>query len=120
MGTTPGKGQADFWAEGDWNAICAQCGRKRKASMMVKNPPGTPCSGMYTCPEHYDSRQPQDFVKGIVDKMTAPWTQQIGMTFLYTCDLQTRAAIPGAGVSGCMQAGYVPANFSELWNGWVA
>ena len=73
----PGRGRADYLELGDWNAACAQCGRKRKASEMRQLPAGVPGGGMYVCyPEHWDFRQPQDFVRGIPDKMAAPWTQQ--------------------------------------------
>lgn len=68
--TTPGKGRADYLELGDWNAACSMCGRKRKASTMVKN-----WQGMWRCPEHNEPRQPQDFVRGIPDKQTAPWVQ---------------------------------------------
>ena len=120
MGTTPQKGQADYLALGDWNAYCAQCGRKRKASQMKRLPPGVPASGQYVCPEHYDSRQPQDFVRGIPDKMATPWVQIFSPIYLYTCDSVNSSAVTGVAVSGCARAGFVVPNFLELYSGWVA
>lgn len=120
MGTTPPKGEADYLVLGSWNAICAQCGRKRKADQMKRLPPGVPASGMYVCPEHYDSRQPQDFVRGVPDKMTPPWVQSISDAFIYTCDLQTRMAMTGVAISGCAESGFIPNNAMELLDGWVA
>lgn len=76
--TVPQKGQADHLQLGDWNAICSVCGRKYKASEMVKQPDGvgTPWGGgTYVCKRDYRPRQPQDFVRGIPDKMAAPWVQ---------------------------------------------
>ena len=67
---TPGKGRADFLDLGDWNAVCSMCGRKRKASQMVKN-----WQGMYRCPEHNEARHPQDFVRAVPDVQTPPWVQ---------------------------------------------
>lgn len=72
------KGQADFLALGDWNAICSVCGRKYKASTMVKLPKGVggPWGGdTYVCQRDWRPRQTQDFVRGIPDKITPPWTQ---------------------------------------------
>ena len=63
-------GRADFYKEGDWNAACSMCGRKRKASTMVKN-----WQGMWRCPEHNDTRHPQDFVKALPEITTPPWVQ---------------------------------------------
>lgn len=76
--TVPQKGQADHLELGSWNAICSVCGRKYKASEMVKQPDGvgTPWGGgTYVCKRDYRPRQPQDFVRGIPDKMAPPWVQ---------------------------------------------
>lgn len=70
MGTAPRKGRADYLALGNWNALCSMCGRKRKASEMVRN-----WEGQYRCPVHNEIRQPQDFVRGVPDIMTPPWVQ---------------------------------------------
>jgi hypothetical protein len=75
---TPPKGHADYLALGDWNAICSVCGRKYKASEMVKLPEGIGGpwgGGTYVCKRDWRPRQPQDFVRGIPDKMAPPWTQ---------------------------------------------
>jgi len=68
--TTPPKGRADYLALGDWNVVCYQCGRKRKASYMRRH-----WQGYYVCPEHWEVRHPQDFVRGVADVQTPPWTQ---------------------------------------------
>lgn len=72
----PAKGRADFWEGGTWNAVCAQCNRKRKANEMQQLPPGVPGAGMYVCyPEHWDARHPQEFVRAVPDVMTTLWAQ---------------------------------------------
>jgi hypothetical protein len=77
MSTTPQKGRADYLELGTWNVACAECGRKRKAHDMRQLPPGVPGGGMWVCfPEHWNSRQPQDYVRGVPDKMAAPYVQQ--------------------------------------------
>ena len=71
----PGKGRADYYDEGGYNALCYECGRKRKASDLVKH-----WQGYYVCPEHWEARHPQDFVRGIKDIETPPWVQDAGYT----------------------------------------
>lgn len=68
--STPGKGRAGYLALGDWNAICFECGRKFKSTMLKRH-----WQGYYVCPEHWEPRHPQDFVRGIPDVQTPPWTQ---------------------------------------------
>lgn len=63
-------GQADYLAIGDYNTVCFECGRKRKASTLRKH-----WQGYYVCPEHWEPRQSQDFVRSIPDVITPPWTQ---------------------------------------------
>ena len=63
-------GRADYLELGDWNAVCYECGRKRKASTLVRH-----WQGYYVCPEHNEPRQPQDFVRSVPDNQTPPWAQ---------------------------------------------
>ena len=79
----PQKGRADYLALGDYNVACSMCGRKRKASELVRN-----WQGFYRCPEHNEPRQPQDFARGIKEVISPPWAQietddfvQIPLTF---------------------------------------
>ena len=70
MSVTDGKGGSDYYAHGDWNTVCYECGRKKKASSLRRH-----WQGYYVCPEHWEPRQPQDFVRGTSDNQAAPWTQ---------------------------------------------
>lgn len=63
-------GRADYLELGGWNVQCYQCGRKRKASMLKKH-----WQGYWVCPEHWEPRHPQDFVRNITDNMTPAWSQ---------------------------------------------
>lgn len=65
-------GKADFLRLGDWNVQCFECGRKRKASEMKDH-----WQGYKVCPEHWEARHPQDFVRGTSDVQTPPWTQSM-------------------------------------------
>lgn len=78
-------GRSDFLRLGDFNAVCYQCGFKRKASEMEKN-----WQGYYVCPEHNEPRQTQDFVRAIPDDQTTPWAQPDPPT-IYT---YTNVALP--------------------------
>lgn len=53
-------GRADHYSPGDNNAICDSCGRKRKASTLKKT-----WDGFYVCPEHWEPRHPQDYVRNV-------------------------------------------------------
>ena len=99
----PIKGRADYFAPGDWNASCSLCGRKRKASQLVKN-----WQGFYRCPEHDEPRHPQDFVKGIQDVQAVPWSQPQTDIDLVICSFNGQAAIAAWGTAGCIVVG----NFS--------
>lgn len=65
-----GIGRADFFSMGDYNAVCYECGRKRKASTLKKH-----WQGYYVCEQHWEPRQLQDFVRNIPDVITPPWAQ---------------------------------------------
>ena len=58
------------WDSGDWIAICDVCGRKFKASRLMKR-----WDGMMTCPDDWEPRQPQDFVRGVADFQAPPYTR---------------------------------------------
>jgi hypothetical protein len=92
----PTKGRADYFAPGDWNVACSMCGRKRKASQMVKN-----WQGMYRCPEHNEARQPQDFVRATADIQTVPFAQPETDIDIVICTLNGVSAIPGCALPDC-------------------
>lgn len=64
------RGRADFWDPGQWNTVCYECGRKRKAGTLKRH-----WQGYYVCPEHWEARQPQDFARGVPDTQLPPWVQ---------------------------------------------
>lgn len=90
------RGRADYYADGDFNAVCSMCDRKRKASQMVRN-----WQGLYRCPEHNEIRQPQDFVRDVKDIMTTPWGQLPNDTYTSYCSINGMSAIPGYAIPGC-------------------
>lgn len=54
--------------KGNWIADCDICGRKYKASLLTERWDGLMC-----CPDDWEIRQPQDFVRGVPDTQIAPW-----------------------------------------------
>lgn len=63
-------GSADHLVLGDYNAVCYECGRKKKASTLVKH-----WQGYFVCPEHNEPRHPQDFVGKTPAQEPVPWSQ---------------------------------------------
>lgn len=91
-------GRADYLSLGDWNAACFRCGRKRKASTMKKQ-----WQGFYVCPEHWEPRHPQDFVRGVKENPSVPWSQPPLNQFIYPSN--NTAAIAGIAISGLAISG---------------
>ena len=60
-------GKADNYKHGDWNAICDTCGMKYKASELKLT-----WDNYLVCTQCWEPRQPQDFVRGKIDKQAVP------------------------------------------------
>lgn len=58
------------WDNGGWNTICDVCGRKFKNSDLQLR-----WDGLMTCSADWEIRQPQDFVRGVADIQTPPFTR---------------------------------------------
>jgi len=90
-------GQADFFAKGQWNFFCDLCGAKRKSSDGIKT-----WDNFYVCRKHKEERNPQDFLRGVRDDQSVPWSRpEASDTFVSVCTLQGTNAIPGYAVPGC-------------------
>jgi|ERR1700678_1908631 len=94
------RGRADYFAPGDFNAACSMCGRKRKASTMVRN-----WQGLYRCPDHNEPRQPQDFVRGVQDIQTPPWAQRETDLDVQICTFNSQSDVIGWLAAGCVVIG---------------
>lgn len=92
---------ADFYASGQFNFFCDLCGRKQKSARAMFT-----WNGLYVCKHHKEIRNPQDFLRGVKDDQTTPWSRpEAADTFLPFCDPQFNSAIPGYAVPGCSQSG---------------
>lgn len=98
----PIRGRADYLELGDWNAVCFECGRKRKASYMKKH-----WQGYWVCPEHWEARQPQDFVRAVPDIIQPPWVQPPEDTFVQVCTWEGRMGIVDVGTVDCMVVDFI-------------
>lgn len=92
----PIKGRADYYEPGDWNVACSMCGRKRKASELVRN-----WQGLWRCPIHNEPRQPQDFVANVKDVMTVAFDQPETNLPTAICTWNGLSAYPGWAEPGC-------------------
>ena len=96
----PIRGRADYYKPGDWNAVCSMCGAKRKASQLVLN-----WQGQYRCPEHNESRQPQDFVRAVPDVQSVPWSQPpVDQFITMVCDFVNSQGLADYAVADCARA----------------
>lgn len=93
----PPPGRADYLELSSWNAICYFCGRKRKSTDMKKQ-----WQGFWVCKEEWEPRQPQDFVKNVVDNQAPPWSQPpAAPVFIGVCTVAGRNALPGVAIPHC-------------------
>lgn len=98
------RGRADYLDLGNWNVVCFQCGRKFKAFEMRKH-----WQGYWVCPEHWEPREAQDFVKGVPDNPTPPWVQpEPADTFAPFCTPDDASAIPWRAIPGCLTPARLP------------
>lgn len=92
---------ADYFAPGDWGAICQACGRKVKASELRKR-----WDGFYVCEREYEPRQPQDFVRAVPDNQAPPFTSPMpDDQFVGVCSLSGGTGVAGYSEAGCWVAG---------------
>lgn len=55
---------------GQWNVICDRCGGQFKSSEVSKE-----WTNLVVCKTCYETRQPQDFVKGIRENIAVPFAR---------------------------------------------
>jgi hypothetical protein len=68
----------DYYKLGSWNALCDQCGQKRKAEDLHLQ-----WNGLRCCEKCFELRNSQDYVRGVPDPQGVPWSRQRGsLTFV--------------------------------------
>lgn len=101
-------GRADYFALGDWNAVCDHCGSKRKGSTLRKQ-----WNGLWACPEHWEPRQPQDFVKAVPEHPAPPFVRSPADLSISVCTPNGKSAYPGYAVPGCARPAYIHPAFDR-------
>jgi hypothetical protein len=61
-----------FYADGQWNVTCDLCGKKVKSSGVMKT-----WDNQYVCRHHKEERNPQDFLRGIRDNQSVPFSRPV-------------------------------------------
>lgn len=105
-------GKADYYADGQWNFYCDFCGAKNKSLDSMKT-----WSNYRVCQHHKEVRNPQDFVRGVKDNQSVPWTRPLTQPIFVgpACYLWDQSAYTGLAAAGCSQAGYAPLNSPILY-----
>lgn len=62
----------NYYIPGEFNVTCDVCSKKIKANEAKQR-----WDGFIVCPDDFENRHPQDFVKAQTDKITVPFTRPI-------------------------------------------
>ncbi len=94
--------KAPVYVKGDWKAVCDDCGKDYLASELRKR-----WDYLMVCSTCFEERQPQDYVRGSVDKMVVPWSRPKNQDQFVGgyCSPEGSCGIVGYGVVGCMVVG---------------
>jgi len=95
MSTTP------YWESGSFKVICDQCGREFRSYQLTKR-----WDGLMVCADDWEPRHPQDFVRGVADKIAPPYTRPEQQdSFVFSCTPVTSEGIADYGAADCARAG---------------
>lgn len=85
---------------GSWNAICDVCAQKYKSSEIRKR-----WDGLMVCPNDWEPRHPQDFLRSVPDRQAVPWSRpETPDDFVLVCTVITSVGMADIGVADCAQA----------------
>lgn len=88
---------------GDWNAICDSCGRKFKASTMMKR-----WDGVFVCKEDWEIKHPQLSLRVQGDKQWVPIPRpEATDIFINACNILNSQGKAGISIAGCAVAGKI-------------
>lgn len=63
-------GESNYYSDGQWNVTCDLCSKKIKSSTATKT-----WDNFYVCRHHREARNPQDFLRGVKDEQTVPFSR---------------------------------------------
>ena len=89
------------YVKGEFNAICDVCAQKYKSSLMRKR-----WDGLMVCPNDWEPRHPQDFLRAVPDRQAVPWSRpQTPDVFTGPmCPYPTSGGLADFGTADCAQA----------------
>lgn len=98
----------NYFKSGEWNVFCMVCNRKIKSGQMLKR-----WDGLLVCPEDYDNRHPQDFLRARQERISVPFTSDTSFNQFdgpnypqYPfCTAPGSSGVAGFAVAGCMRPG---------------
>lgn len=91
---------------GQWNVICAVCGKKMKSGHTKRR-----WDGLYVCEHDWEPRHILDFIRAIPDNQTVPYSNpEPTDQFINVPYIQNTQAIAGLAISGLAVAGKVVPN----------
>lgn len=91
------------WINGDHWVVCDVCGWEYRQSIMKKR-----WDGLVVCPDDWEIRHPQDFVRGVPDDSSAKGFVRPPPEDTFNtaeCSFSARQGVAGVGVAGCAIAG---------------
>lgn len=95
-------GSADYLKLGSWNARCDRCGAKRKGDELQKT-----WDGLWVCPEHWEPRQSQDFVRSVEEHPAPPFVRNPPDVVIGICGPSGRTSIADISVADCWIAEFI-------------
>lgn len=96
------------YVSGQWNFLCDLCGKLEKSGKAERT-----WDGRYVCTRHSEQRNPQDFVRGVKDDQSTPWSRPEGPDQFVppVCSLEGLQGIPGYAVPTCSIPSYINLSF---------
>ena len=89
------------YVPGNWNAVCDVCAQKYKASEIKKR-----WDGLMVCPNDWEARHPQDFLRAVPDRQAVPWSRpETPDVFGLYCPYPTWFGMADIGTADCARAG---------------
>ena len=98
------------FSSGDWNVICDVCGRKMKASSSKKR-----WDGAIVCPEDYETRHIQEFLKVSPDKISVPYIRKVVPSFgTQACTVASKHPYADYAWADCATVGFSLYDSTEI------
>ena len=107
----------DLYSHGQWNVICDACGRKFKNGDLRKR-----WDNLMVCNYDYEERQPQDFVRAAVDRLSVPWSRSEPSDIFDSgglCTVASRSCYAEMATADCALADNTPDSYDNLLSGYV-